>query len=248
MLLSSLSRVGEYTLLMKKVFVRPRKWNVFIKQYIDEMSKLGVDSIWIVIIISFFIGAVIVVQIKFNIDSPFMPRFTVGYVSREIMILEFSSTIMALILAGKVGSNITSEIGAMKVTEQIDALEIMGLNSANYIILPKITSLMCFVPVLVVLSIFMGIIGGYAVCIIGNIMPADTYQYGIQSFFKEYYVWSAIIKTVIFGFIISSVASYFGYTAEGGSLDVGKASTDAVVMSSILILVADLLLTQILMG
>lgn len=248
MVLSAFQKLGEYALLLRRVFTKPRKWNVFFRQYIDEMSKLGVDSIWIVIVISFFIGAVIVVQIKLNIDSPIMPRFTVGYVSREIMILEFSSSIMALILAGKVGSNIASEIGTMKVTEQIDALEIMGVNSANHIILPKITALMSFVPVLVIMSIFCGIIGGYAVCILGNIMPADTYEFGIQSFFKQFYVWCAILKTIVFGFIIASIASYYGYYAKGGSLDVGKASTDSVVMSSVLILVADLLLTQLLMG
>lgn len=248
MITSSLSKVGEYAILMKKIFVKPKKWNVFFRQFMDEMSKLGVDSIWIVIVISFFIGAVIVVQIKLNIDSPFMPRFTVGYVSREIIILEFSSTIMSLILAGKVGSNIASEIGTMKVTEQIDALEIMGLNSANYVILPKVASLMCFIPVLVVFSMFMGIIGGYAVSIFGGVLPADTYEYGIQSFFKEFYVWCAIIKTIFFGFIIASVSAYYGYSVEGGSLDVGKASTNAVVMSSILVLIADLLLTQLLMG
>lgn len=248
MLLSAFHKLGEYALLQRKVFQKPRKWNVFFRQYLDEMNKLGIDSIWIVIVISFFIGAVIVVQIKLNIDSPIMPRFTVGYVSREIMILEFSSSIMCLILAGKVGSNIASEIGTMKVTEQIDALEIMGVNSANHIILPKITALMSFVPVLVVLSIFFGIIGGYAVCIFGGIMPADTYEFGIQSFFKEFYVWSAILKTIVFGFIIASVASYYGYFAKGGSLDVGKASTDSVVMSSVLILISDLLLTQLLMG
>lgn len=247
-LLSSVEKIGQYAMLLGRVFTPPKKWRVFFKQYLDEMNKLGIDSIWIVIIISFFIGAVIVVQIKLNIDSPFMPRFTVGYVSREIIILEFSSTIMSLILAGKVGSNISSEIGTMKVTEQIDALEIMGINSANYVILPKITSLMSFIPVLVVLSMFMGIIGGYAVCIIGNIMPADTYQFGIQSFFKSYYVWAAILKTIVFGFIISSIAAYYGYYAQGGSLDVGKSSTNAVVMSSVLILISDLLLTQLLMG
>lgn len=247
-LLSTFHKLGEYTLLLKKVFTKPRKWNVFLRQYLDEMNKLGIDSIWIVIVISFFIGAVIVVQIKLNIDSPIMPRFTVGYVSREIMILEFSSSIMSLILAGKVGSNIASEIGTMKVTEQIDALEIMGVNSANHIILPKITALMSFVPILVIFSIFCGIVGGYAVCTIGGIMPADTYEFGIQSFFKSWYVWCAILKTVVFGFIISSVASYYGYFAKGGSLDVGKASTDSVVMSSVLILIADLLVTQLLMG
>jgi len=247
-LVSIFEKLGLYTLLMQRVFTKPQKWNVFLRQYLNEISKLGVNSIWIVVIISFFIGAVIVVQIKLNIDSPFMPRYTVGYVSREILILEFSSTIMCLILAGKVGSNIASEIGTMKVTEQIDALEIMGVNSANYIILPKIAGLMSFIPVLVVLSMFCGVIGGFAVCIIGQIMPADTFQYGLQSFFKEFYVWYAIVKTIVFAFIIASVASYYGYTAKGGSLDVGKASTDSVVMSSILILMADLLLTQLMMS
>lgn len=233
---------------MRKVFTKPQKWNVFFRQFMAEMNKLGVNSIWIVIIISFFIGAVIVVQIKLNIDSPFMPRFTVGYVSREILILEFSSSIMCLILAGKIGSNIASEIGTMKVTEQIDALEIMGVNSANYIILPKITSLMIFVPVLTILSIFCGIIGGYAVCVFGGIMPASDFEYGIQTMFKPFYVYYAIVKTIIFAYIIASVSSYYGYVAKGGSLDVGKASTDSVVMSSILILIADLLITQLMMG
>lgn len=243
-----LEKIGEYTLLMKKVFTKPQKWNVFLRQYINEISKLGVDSIWIVIIISFFIGAVIVVQIALNIDSPFLPRYTVGYVSREIIILEFSSSIMCLILAGKVGSNIASEIGTMRVTEQIDALEIMGVNSANYLILPKITGLMSFVPVLVVLSMFFGIVGGYFVCTFSGIVPVSDYEYGIQSFFNQFFVWYAIIKTIVFGFIIASVAAYYGYFARGGSLDVGRASTNAVVMSSILILISDLLITQLMMG
>lgn len=248
MLVAFFEKIGSYTLLMTKVFSRPQKWNVFFRQFLDEVYKLGVNSIWIVLIISFFIGAVIVVQIKLNIDSPFMPRYTVGYVSREILILEFSSTIMCLILAGKVGSNIASEIGTMRVTEQIDALEIMGVNSANYIILPKVIGLMAFIPVLVILSMFFGVVGGFAVCVIGQVMDADTFKFGLQSFFKQFYVWYAIIKTIIFAFIIASAASYYGYNAKGGSLDVGKASTNSVVMSSILILIADLLLTQLMMS
>lgn len=248
MLVKSLEKIGNYTLLLKKVFSKPERWNVFFRQCMDEIFKLGVNSIWIVLIISFFIGAVIVVQIKLNIDSPFMPRYTVGYVSREILILEFSSTIMCLILAGKVGSNIASEIGTMRVTEQLDALEIMGVNSANFVILPKIVGLMTFIPVLVILSMFFGVVGGFAVCIFAQVMDADTFQFGLQSFFNEFYVWYAIIKTIVFAFIISSIASFYGYNARGGSLDVGKASTDSVVMSSILILVADLLLTQLMMS
>lgn len=248
MVASFLEKIGRYALLLSKVFSKPQKWSAFFRQFLNEINKLGVNSIWIVIIISFFIGAVIVVQIKLNIDSPFLPRYTVGYVSREILILEFSSTIMCLILAGKVGSNIASEIGTMRVTEQIDALEIMGVNSANYIILPKVMALMAFIPVLVVLSMFFGVIGGFVVCLVGQVMDADTFKYGLQFFFKEFYVWYAIIKTIIFGFIIASVAAFYGYNARGGSLDVGKASTDSVVMSSILILIADLLLTQLMMS
>ena len=248
LLINSLKKLGEYTLLMRKVFTNPQKWSVFFRQYINEISKLGVDSIWIVVIISFFIGAVMVVQITLNINSPILPRYTVGYVSREIIILEFSSTIMCLILAGKVGSNIASEIGAMRVTEQIDALEIMGVNSANYLILPKITALMSFVPVLVVLSMFFALIGGYAVCYLGEILPISDYEFGIQMFFRQFYIWYAISKTILFGFIISSVAAYYGYYAQGGSLDVGRASTNAVVISSILILITDLLITQLVMG
>ncbi|MFV0468469.1 MAG: MlaE family ABC transporter permease [Dysgonomonas sp.] len=248
LLLDFFSKIGQYALLMRKVFTKPQKMNVFLRQFVNEISKLGVASIIIVIIISFFIGAVIVVQIKLNIDSPVMPRWTVGYVSREIILLEFSSSIMFLILAGKVGSNIASEIGTMRITEQIDALEIMGVNSANYLILPKTLALMVFTPVLVTLSIFLGILGGYAVCIFGHIMPVSDFEYGLQSFFKQFYIWYAIIKSIFFAFIVATVASYFGYYARGGSLDVGKASTNSVVMSSVLILVSDLLITQLMMG
>jgi phospholipid/cholesterol/gamma-HCH transport system permease protein len=244
----SLEKIGQYVLLMGKVFTKPQKWSAFFKQLTKEINKLGVDSIWIVIIISFFIGAVIVVQIALNISSPLLPRYTVGYTSREIILLEFSSSIMCLILAGKVGSNISSEIGTMRVTEQIDALEIMGVNSANYLILPKTVGLMLFAPVLVVLSMFFGIVGGFVVCDFANIVSVSTYEFGLQSFFKEFYIWYAIIKTVFFAFIIASIAAYYGYFAKGGSLDVGKASTNAVVISSILILVSDLLITNLMMG
>jgi phospholipid/cholesterol/gamma-HCH transport system permease protein len=239
--------IGKYVLLMKKVLSFPQKWNIFFRQYINEVQKLGIDSIWIVIIISFFIGAVIVVQIALNMDSGFMPRYTVGFVSREIIVLEFASSIMSLILAGKVGSNIASEIGTMRVTEQIDALEIMGVNSANYLILPKIIGLMSFIPILVILSMFLGIIGGYFVCHFTNIVPVADFEYGIQSFFKPFYVWYSIIKSIFFGLIISSVSAFYGYHANGGSLEVGKASTDAVVMSSVLILISDLVLTNLMM-
>lgn len=239
--------VGKYVLMMKKVASFPQRWKIFFRQYLNEVQKLGIDSIWIVIIISFFIGAVIVVQIALNMENGLLPRYTVGFVSREIIVLEFSSSIMSLILAGKVGSNIASEIGTMRVTEQIDALEIMGVNSANYLVLPKLIALMTFIPVLVVLSMFLGIFGGYFVCHFTHIVAVADFEYGIQSFFKPFYVWYSIIKSICFGGIIASVSAFFGYHAEGGSLEVGKASTNAVVISSILILISDLVLTNLMM-
>ena len=163
-MIKALKTVGRYIMLMGRTFARPERMRMFFRQYINEMGQLGVNSIGIVLLISFFIGAVITIQIKLNIESPFMPRWTVGYVTREIMLLEFSSSIMCLILAGKVGSNIASELGTMRVTQQIDALEIMGVNSANYLILPKIFAMVTTIPFLVTFSIFAGIIGAFATC------------------------------------------------------------------------------------
>ena len=187
-------------------------------------------------------------QIKLNKESPFMPRWTVGYVTREIMLLEISSSIMCLILAGKVGSNIASELGTMRVTQQIDALEIMGVNSANYLILPKIAAMVSTIPLMVTFSIFAGIIGAFCTCWFGGIMSAVDLEYGLQYMFVEWFIWCGIIKSLFFAFIIASVSAFFGYTVEGGSIEVGKASTDSVVCSSVLILFADLILTQLLMG
>lgn len=245
---TSLHRLGEYTLLMKKAISIPDRWSMFFKQLVKEIYKLGVDSLWIVIIISVFIGTVIAIQISLNISSPLIPKFTIGYTTREIILLEFSSSIMCLILAGKVGSNIASEIGTMRVTEQIDAMEIMGVNSANFLILPKIAGLMLFIPVLVIFSMFTGIIGGYFASMITPSLPTSAFEYGLQYFFNSFYVSYSIVKSVIYAFIISSVAAYFGYYVKGGALDVGKASTNAVVMSSIMILLADVIMTQLMLA
>jgi phospholipid/cholesterol/gamma-HCH transport system permease protein len=225
---------------------RPERFRMFFKQYVKEMAQLGVDSIGIVLLISFFIGAVICIQMKLNIQSPWMPRWVSGYTTREIMLLEFSSSIMCLILAGKVGSNIASEIGTMRVTQQIDALEIMGINSASYLILPKIMGMITIMPFLVIFSSAMGIVGAYATAYVGHIMAPDDLTIGLQHNFKSWFVWMSIIKSLFFAFIISSVPAYFGYTVEGGSVDVGKASTNAVVSSSALILFSDVFLTQLL--
>ncbi len=233
---------------MWRTLARPERMSMFFRQYISEVEKLGINSIGIVLLISLFIGAVITIQIKLNIgDSGWVPRWSVGYVTREILLLEFSSSIMCLILAGKVGSNIASELGAMRVTQQIDALEIMGVNSANYLIFPKITAMVTIIPLLVIFSIFSGIIGAFASCWFGHVMSATDLEYGFQYMFEQWYVWCSIIKSIVFAFIISSVSSFFGYTVDGGSIEVGKASTNAVVCSSVLILFFDIILTKFLM-
>ncbi|MDR0430198.1 MAG: ABC transporter permease [Tannerellaceae bacterium] len=245
----SLHRLGEYVLLMKKSISIPDRWSMFFKQLIREIYKLGVDSLWIVIIISVFIGTVIAIQISLNITSPLIPTFTIGYMTREIILLEFSSSIMCLILAGKVGSNIASEIGTMRVTEQIDAMEIMGVNAANFLILPKLLGLMAFIPVLVIISMFTGILGGTFASYLGDggVMTPTTFEYGLQIWFNPFYVWYSIVKSIVYAFIIASTSSYFGYFVRGGALEVGKASTNSVVMSSIMILMADVIMTHIML-
>ena len=241
-----LNAFGRYLMLMGRTFSRPERMRMFLKLYIKEMVQLGVDSIGIVLLISFFIGAVICIQIKLNIQSPWMPLWVSGYVTREIMLLEFSSSIMCLILSGKVGSNIASELGTMRTTQQIDALEIMGVNPASFLILPKITGLVTIMPLLVVFSTFSGIIGAYATAYIGHIITPSDLTAGLQHSFTQWFFWMGVIKSLFFAFIISSVSSFYGYNVEGGSIEVGKASTNAVVSCSMLILFSDLFLTQLL--
>ena len=241
-----LETFGRYLLLMGRTFSLPERFRMFWKQYIKEMAQLGVDSVGIVLLISLFIGAVICIQMKLNIQSPWMPRWVSGYTTREILLLEFSSSIMCLILAGKVGSNIASELGTMRVTQQIDALEIMGVNSASYLILPKIAGLISIMPFLVIFSSATGILGAYATAYVGHILTPEDLTEGLQHSFIPWFMYMSIIKSLFFAFIIASVSSFFGYTVEGGSVEVGKASTNAVVSSSVLILFSDVFLTQIL--
>ncbi len=240
--------IGEYTLLMGRVFRLPDRWNMFFRQLSKELEKQGIQSLPIVVIISIFIGAIMTIQTKLNTSNPLLPTYTTGLVTRDTLLLEFSSTIMCLILAGKVGSNIASEIGTMRITEQIDALEIMGVNSANYLILPKIIAFVLMMPILVVISMAIGLIGGYCVGLFSDVITVADYLIGIQYAFVPFYVWYAIIKSLVFAFLITSVASYYGYYAYGGALEVGKASTNAVVNSSILILFFNLLLTNLMLN
>lgn len=239
--------IGRYFLLMGKVFSRPEKGSIYRRRIMFEMEALGFNSIGIAAVISIFMGAVVTLQMAINLEAVYIPRYLIGYATRETMILEFSSTVVALILAGKVGSNIASEIGTMRITEQIDALEIMGVNSASYLILPKIIATVVFFPLLTILSILIGIFGGWLVAGFTGIMIPDDYIVGLLTDFKPYSITYSLIKIAVFAFIITSVSGFYGYYAEGNSLEVGRASTKAVVASSIVILIFNLILTQLLL-
>jgi len=232
---------------MARVFRIPDRQRMFWQQYSRELEKQGLQSLPIVIVISLFIGAILTIQAKTNTENPFLPTYIVGLLTRETLLLEFSSTILCLILAGKVGSNIASEIGTMRITEQIDAMEIMGVNSANYLILPKIMAFMTMMPMLVILSTTIGIIGGWAVGQFTDIITVADYLVGVQYAFNPYFVWYGIIKSLFFAYIITSLSSYYGYMVRGGALEVGKASTNAVVNSNIIILLMDLVLSRLLL-
>ncbi|MCU0473163.1 MAG: ABC transporter permease [Bacteroidales bacterium] len=243
-----LTQFGRYILLLKKVFSKPEKPSIYFKQTMHELVYLGLNSVGIIAIISFFMGAVITLQTAYNTENPIYPTYLIGLGCRDSIILEFSSTISALILAGKVGSSIASEIGTMRVTEQIDALEIMGVNSASYLILPKIVATLLFNPILTLLSIIVGIVGGWIAGTFSGVITSEDFIYGIQYAFIPYYITYSMIKTLFFAFIITSVSSFQGYYVEGGSLEVGRASTKAVVFSSVLILLFNVVLTQLLLS
>lgn len=238
---------GRYFLLMARSFRRPQKYSMFWRQLVKEIDTIGLGSLGIVSIISIFMGAVITLQTSANIDSALIPAYTVGFTVRQSMILEFSTTIIALILSGKVGSNIASEVGTMRVGEQIDALEIMGINSANYLILPKNLAAMFIFPFLTILSMAIGIAGGYLIAMLTGVVSTADYTYGVQFDFNSFHVTYALIKAVIFGFIITSISSYHGYYTGGGALEVGESSTRAVVYSSVVVLIFNYIITQLLL-
>jgi phospholipid/cholesterol/gamma-HCH transport system permease protein len=239
---------GRYLSMLRQAFQRPEKQSIYIRQVMVEMEALGLASVGIVAIISVFMGAVLAIQMAFNIDTPLIPSYTIGYVTRQSVELEFAPTIISLILAGKVGSRIASELGTMRVTEQIDALEIMGINPATYLILPKIIASMIINPFLIMMSMLMAVGGGWMAGIFTGLFPSAEYIYGIQSFFHLYDIFYALTKTVVFAFIIASVSAYCGYYTKGGALEVGEASTNGVVYSSITIIFMNLILTQILLA
>ncbi|MDA9808228.1 ABC transporter permease [Flavobacteriales bacterium] len=245
-MLKLLKHLGQYFIMMKKVMSKPEKFKVFWKQLLLEIEKVGINSIGIVLFISFFVGGVVSIQTAINMSSPLLPKYLVGLASRDSLILEFAPTMLSLILAGKVGSSIASELGSMRVSEQIDALEIMGVNSASFLILPKIIATIFFFPFLVILSMGIGMVGAWIGGLSVDVTTVDFLS-GLKYDFNPFYVTYSLIKTVVFAFIIASVSSYFGYFTKGGSIAVGKSSTKAVVSSSILILVCNFILTNLLL-
>ncbi len=235
---------GAYLLLMKEAFKKPQNMHIFKRKMIYEMQVLGVDSIPIVCVISIFIGAAVVIQMILNLQNPIYPSWIYGFASRKALILEFSPTVISLILAGKCASMIASELGSQRISEQIDAMEVMGVNTASYLILPKIFACLLFFPLLIVLSIFIGLIGG-GFGGMANGLSAFHYVEGIRLEFTTYDVVYAMIKTGVNALIISTIASYRGYTMKGGSVEVGIQSTKAVVQSSVVIMIINLLMTNL---
>jgi len=243
-----LEHVGKYFMMLRQVFKKPQKWSVFKEMLFREIEDLGLKSLGIIMFISFFVGGVVAIQTALNVDSPFIPKYLIGFATKRSMILEFSPTFMSIILAGKVGSYIASSIGTMRVTEQIDALEVMGINSLNYLVLPKILATLFFYPLLILLAMFLGIYGGYVAGSLTDLFFSEDYIYGLQLDFNPYFIKYALIKTLVFAFVIATIPSYHGYYVKGGSLEVGRASTQAVVWTSVVIILLNYFLTQMILG
>ena len=242
-----LASVGSYVLFLKVVFRKPEKWKLLWRQFVNESDKLILSSIIIVGVISTFIGGVLVIQTASNLENPILDKMYIGYMVRESLILEFCSTMIALILAGKMGSNIASEIGSMRITEQIDAMDMMGVNSAGFLVLPKILAATILSPLLMLLSLALGLLGGWIVVEATQIIPPPSYITGIKAFYNGFYIFYSCFKMSLFCFLISSISAFNGYYAKGGSLGVGRSSTQSIVTISILILLFDLIVTQLML-
>jgi len=249
MITNFIEGMGAYLLLMTKVFRRPDRWRLFLRSLVQEIRLLGLDSISIVVILSVFMGAVVTIQTAFQLsDDPLIPTYYIALATRESITLEFSPTVVSLILAGKVGSNIASSLGTMRVSEQIDALEIMGVNSASFLILPKVIALVLFNPILIIISLFLGLWGG---AMAGDLLGMVPFQESIMGYRLEFIVFEnvlyALIKSIAFAFIIGSVSAYSGYTVKGGAVEVGVASTNAVVRSCLSIILGNYILTDLIL-
>lgn len=236
--------IGSYFIMLKQVFSRPTKTSVLRNLILKEIDDLVINSLGIVAFVSIFVGGVVSIQTALNMDNPLVPKSLIGFATRQSIILEFAPTFISIIMAGKVGSFITSSIGSMRVTEQIDALEVMGINSLNYLVYPKIIALL-FYPFVIIISMFLGILGGWVACVYGGFATSSDYISGLQEGFIPYHVFYAFFKTFIFAFILATVPSWQGYYMKGGALEVGKASTNSFVWTSILIIFSNYIVTQL---
>ena len=246
MLIRYLSQVGKYFLMLKEIFNKQTKWSVMRNLIFKEIDDLIIDSLGIVAFISFFVGGVVAIQTALNLTNSFIPKYLIGFATRQSMILEFAPTFMSIVMAGKMGSFITSSIGSMRVTEQIDALEVMGVNSLNYLVFPKIVALMLY-PFLVGISMFLGIFGGYVATVYGGFGADIDFIDGLQRDFITFHVFYAFLKTFIFGMFLATIPSFHGFYMKGGALEVGKASTVAFVWTSVTIILMNYVLTQLLL-
>jgi phospholipid/cholesterol/gamma-HCH transport system permease protein len=242
-----IEHVGKYFIMLFQVFKKPQRRRFFYESLFKEIEELGLKSLGIIMFISFFIGGVIALQTALNLESPFIPKSLIGFAAKRSIILEFAPTFCSIILAGKVGSYITSSIGTMRVTEQIDALEVMGINSLNHLVLPKVIATIFFYPFLISLGMVLGIFGGWIAGVLSGLFSGLDYIEGLQMDFNPFLVTYAMIKTLVFAFLIATVPSYHGYYVKGGSIAVGKASTKSVVWTTILIVIFNYFLTQMLL-
>jgi len=233
--------------MIVEMFRKPTKWSVMKQLILKDIEDLIISSLGIVAFISFFVGGVITIQTALNIDNPLIPRYLVGFATRQSIILEFAPTFISVIMAGKVGSFITSSIGTMRVTEQIDALEVMGINSVNYLVFPKTVALLLY-PFVISIAMFLGIIGGMAACVFGGYSTFEDYVTGVQMDFMPFHMVYAFIKTLVFAFLLATIPSFHGYYMKGGALEVGKASTTAFVWTSVAIILLNYILTQMLLS
>jgi len=242
-----LHNIGSYFLMIAEMFRKPTKWSVMKQLILKDIEDLIIGSLGIVAFISFFVGGVITIQTALNIDNPLIPKYLVGFATRQSIILEFAPTFISVIMAGKVGSFITSSIGTMRVTEQIDALEVMGINSVNYLVFPKTVALLLY-PFVISIAMFLGIIGGMAACVFGGYSTFEDYVTGVQMDFMPFHMLYAFIKTLVFAFLLATIPSFHGYYMKGGALEVGKASTTAFVWTSVAIILLNYILTQMLLS
>lgn len=247
MLRNALATIGEYLIFLRQVFSKPAKWSVFLKKWVFEMDTMGIGSMLIVCIVSIAMGSVITLQTAMQIESSWIPSWTVGFTTRTSIVMELCPTIISLLLVGNLGSRITAEIGSMRVTEQIDALEVMGINPASHLVLPKVMASLIVNPILCIFSIAFALLGGFLTVWLTDCVSTYYFIDGLTYSFRIYDVVYALTKTFIFAFVMSTVASFYGYRIEGGALELGKASTQGIVVSSFVILVLNVVVTRIML-